>query len=125
MAALPALTMAPVSAPRMVGGIASALRASASVQDLVVLAGIDATLADMLTLASRDADTASREGLRTIIERPEAGGRWLLGVVILVWPSLSVAGLPVVIGAALVVEGVGDIARRPRPNVGVATVWRP
>jgi uncharacterized membrane protein HdeD (DUF308 family)/acetyl esterase/lipase len=102
VALLPVWAVVPVALLCVLGGVALALRPFTSVEGIVVLAGINAILSGALVLTSRDDATLERGTLLGL-------GWVVLGVVVLAWPSLSVAALAIVIGAALVVNGLSDV----------------
>jgi uncharacterized membrane protein HdeD (DUF308 family)/acetyl esterase/lipase len=82
-------------------GTVLALRPFTSAEVLVLLAGLGSIASGVLTL------TVVED--RSVLHRLVVGVGWaVLGVVILVWPDLSVESLAVVVGVALVVDGLVD-----------------
>jgi uncharacterized membrane protein HdeD (DUF308 family)/acetyl esterase/lipase len=100
---LPAWVVVVVALACVAGGVVLTFRPFTSVDVLVLVAGLVGIVTGVLTLVSPD-------------ERSSPAYRWLvgvgwivLGVAVLAWPSVSVQALAIVVGVALVVNGVANI----------------
>ena len=101
---LPAWVVMVVALACVVLGTVLTLRPFTSTELLVLVAGLVAIATGALTLVSSDGRAPA---LRWLL-----GAGWIvLGIAVLAWPGLSVEALAVVVGVALVVDGVVDIVR--------------
>jgi len=102
---LPAWVVVVIAVACVVLGAVLTFRPFTSVDVLVLVAGLVAIVTGALTIVSDEEE-------RSPAYRWLVGVGWIvLGVVVLAWPGLTVEALAVVVGVALVVNGLLDIVR--------------